>query len=316
MLRLHFINVGDGDAILAEEEHGGDTFRLLADAGRADAGSHPGSRRLTAAAYLARRNIRRLDAVVVTHLHSDHFEGLAAVLETAEVGAVYAGFFPPPCAGGMPRTGAEEKTVRGLKDCLERWTAVTAALRARAVPLLSVEETASLPPTPRLSIQIICGDPGAAARQRRVWTALLSGEAADPDMVWWSSKFRNPGSLRLRLTYGGRRIELAGDCYGAAWEDQAEPCAILKVPHHGDAKSLTPLLVRRLRPEHAVISCSAEYVARKDRPSLAAIRLLEEQGARVWFTDSFPQPGREPSCWSSADFTIREDGVILPPDRG
>ena len=142
MLRLHFINVGDGDAILAEEEHGGDTFRLLADAGRADAGSHPGSRRLTAAAYLARRNIRRLDAVVVTHLHSDHFEGLAAVLETAEVGAVYAGFFPPPCAGGMPRTGAEEKTVRGLKDCLERWTAVTAALRARAVPLLSVEETA------------------------------------------------------------------------------------------------------------------------------------------------------------------------------
>ena len=46
------------------------------------------------------------------------------------------------------------------------------------------------------------------------------------------------------------------------------------------------------------------------------IRLLEEQGARVWFTDSFPQPGREPSCWSSADFTIREDGVILPPDRG
>ena len=53
MLRLHFISVGDGDAILAEEEHGGDTFRLLADAGRADAGSHPGSRRLTAAAYLA-----------------------------------------------------------------------------------------------------------------------------------------------------------------------------------------------------------------------------------------------------------------------
>ena len=194
--------------------------------------------------------------------------------------------------------------------------AIAAALRTRAVPLFSVEETASLSPTPRLSIQIVCGDPDAAARQRRVWTALLSGEEADPDMVWWSSKFRNPGSLRLRLSYGGRRIELAGDCYGAAWEDQAEPCDILKVPHHGDAKSLTPLLVRRLRPEHAVISCSAEYAAGKDRPSLAAIRLLEEQGARVWFTDSFPQPGREPSCWPSADFAVREDGAILPPDRG
>ena len=45
------------------------------------------------------------------------------------------------------------------------------------------------------------------------------------------------------------------------------------------------------------------------------IGLLEEWGAQVWFTDSFPQPGREPSCWSSADFTIREDGTILPPAR-
>ena len=163
---------------------------------------------------------------------------------------------------------------------------------------------------------IACGDPEGCGRQRAVWSALLAGRQAAPERVWWSSKFRNPGSLRVSLDYAGRRVELAGDCYGAAWEDQAEPCAILKVPHHGDAKSLTPLLVRRLRPEHAVISCSAEYVARKDRHSLAAIRLLEEQGARVWFTDSFPQPGREPSCWSSADFTIREDGVILPPDRG
>ena len=47
-----------------------------------------------------------------------------------------------------------------------------------------------------------------------------------------------------------------------------------------------------------------------------ALVVVEEQGARGWFTDSFPQPGREPSCWSSADFTIREDGAILPPDRG
>ena len=178
MLRLHFINVGDGDAVLAEEERGGETFRLLADAGRADVGSHPGSRRLTAARPRPERRRNRCPPLQAVH-KAPH------------------GFF----------------------------------LRARP------------------------GDPAGA-----------------------------------------------GD--------------ILKAPHHGDAKSLTPLLVRRLRPEHAVISCSAEYVARKDRPSLAAIRLLEEQGARVWFTDSFPQPGREPSCWSSADFTIREDGAILPPDRG
>ncbi len=313
MLALHFINVGDGDAILAEERHDGGVFRLLVDAGRAEVRTCPGSRRLTAAEYLREQGICRLDAVVITHLHSDHFEGLAAVAEASEIGTVYSGFFPPSLPGRIFRTGTEEKTVRGLLDCLERWAEITAGLRARGVCLRSVEETVSLPLTPRLSGEIVCGDPEAALRQRQVWTALLAGEQPDRDRVWWSSRFRNPGSLRLCLRYAGRRVELAGDCYGAVWEEEAERCGILKVPHHGDAKSLTPLLAERLRPEHAVISCAAEYIPRKDRPSQTAVRLLEEQGSRVWFTDSFSCPGREAARWPSAYFLIREDGAILSP---
>ena len=79
---------------------------------------------------------------------------------------------------------------------------------------------------------------------------------------------------------------------------------------------MTPRLVRRLRPQHAVISCAGEYIPRKDRPSAAAVSLLEAQGAQVWFTDGFPRPGRAPDRWQSVDFIIREDGTILPPERG
>lgn len=310
MLKLHFINVGDGDAVLIEERGGGEVFRLLVDAGREDVETFPGSQRLTAAAYLRERGIARLDALVVTHLHSDHFGGLSALLETMEIGDVYSGFFP---AGGRTvRTGTEEKTVRGLLDCLDQWAELTGRLREAGCRLHPVEETMPLLLS-SLRGTAVCGDPEACARQRAVWTALLAGERPDPNLIWWSSKFRNPGSLRVRLEYAGRRIELAGDCYGAAWEDQTEPCDIFKVPHHGDAKSVTPLLVRRLRPACAVISCSAAYIPRKDRPSLAAVRLLEDQGARIWFTDSFAPPGREPDFWQAANFTIREDGTILPP---
>lgn len=320
MLFLHFINVGDGDAVLVEEKTDGRVFRLLVDAGRPDVEAYPGSLRQTAAAYLRERGIGRLDAVVITHLHVDHFGGLSALRKEAAIGAVWSGFFPCLPSQEIVRTGMEEKTVSGLMDCLERWAEDAAALTAGGCSLYQVEGTLRLDPSPRLRVEIIVPDPEAAARQRAVWAALLSGEEPDRDMVWWSSKFRNPGSLRVRLEYAGRRIELAGDCYGAAWEASvaweggAEPCDILKVPHHGDAKSLTPLLVRKLRPAHAVISCSAEYIPRKDRPSMTAVRLLEEQGARVWFTDSFVRPGREPDRWTSVDFTIREDGTILPPE--
>ncbi|MBD5162713.1 MAG: MBL fold metallo-hydrolase [Oscillibacter sp.] len=314
MLLLHFINVGDGDAVLVEEKADGRVFRLLVDAGREDVGTYPGSLRRTAAAYLRERGIHRLDAVVITHLHIDHFGGLSALRKESAVGAVWSGFFPCLPSQEIVRTGMEEKTVSGLMDCLERWAEDAAALAAEGCLLYQVEETLRLDLSPRLRVEIICGDRAASARQRAVWTALLSGKEPDQDMVWWSSKFRNPGSLRVRLEYAGRRIELAGDCYGAVWEDRAEPCDIFKVPHHGDAKSVTPRLVRNLRPEHAVISCQAAYIPRKDRPSMTAVRLLGGQGARVWFTDGFAPPGWEPDRWTSVDFTIREDGTILPPE--
>lgn len=312
MLKLHFINVGDGDAILVEELEAGYAFRMLVDAGREDVGEAPGSLRRTAAAYLAELGIARLDALVVTHLHEDHFGGIAALPEHVSIGTVYSGFFP--CLPALPllRTGTEEKTVRGLMDCLERWSACTERLAARGCRLCPVEGTTRLSLTPGLEAELICDDP-AAARQRQIWTDMLAGRAADPDKVWWSSKFRNPGSLRLELRYAGRKIQLAGDCYGAVWEDRAGPCDILKVPHHGDAKAVTPELVRRLRPAYGVISCSSEHIARKDRPSLRAVAALEAQGCRLWFTDSFRLPGRTADRWTSVKFIIQEDGTILPP---
>ena len=42
--------------------------------------------------------------------------------------------------------------------------------------------------------------------------------------------------------------------------------------------------------------------------------LLEAEGARVWYTDSFSRPGQATACWESVDFTILRDGTILAPD--
>lgn len=314
MLDLHFINVGDGDAALIEYTGPEGPWRLLVDTGREDVGVSPDSLRLTASDYLRQRGVRRLDAVIITHLHIDHFGGLARLLEEVELGQVISGFFPRLPAGHIARTGAEEKTVRGLLDCLEQWAEDVERLAALGVPLCPAEGARLTVPAPAaLEVEVLHPDPEAGLLQRQTWEALLSGGATDAPMVWWSAKYRNPGSLRVRLRYAGRRAELAGDCYGAAWEGAAQRCDIFKVPHHGDGKSVTPELAARLHPAHAVVSCEAEYIPKKDRPSQTAIRLLEEQGAKVWFTDAFAPPGRTARRWTGVDFLIREDGAILSP---
>lgn len=315
MLELHFINVGDGDAALIEERTGGRVFRLLIDAGNCDVDPSPDSRRLTAGEYLRARGIDRIDALVVTHLHADHFAGLEGMLEQVRIERMWSGFFPPYPEQRAACGDFASKTVRGLADCLGRWCAVVEALRARGTVLHPVWD--DLPPiqlTGMLRMELMCPDKALCAVQRQIWTAMLAGERPPEGMVYWSSKFRNSGSLRAALTYAGRRVEIPGDCYGSMWEGVAVPCDILKVPHHGDRKALTAPLLERLHPSWAVISCAAEYIPRKDRPSARTLDLLCGAGARVWFTDRFEAPGHEKNDWTSVDFIISEDGNVLAPD--
>ena len=315
MLTLHFINVADGDAALIEERQGGRTFRMLVDAGRVTPKTAEGSLSGTAAAYLRQNRISHLDALLITHLHIDHFGGLQEILQTVRVDHAWAGFVPEgPCALDRAKLW-DIKTVRGLADCLEQWAADCAALRAKGCRMQEVTQTLDMGFTDRLTGQIVCLDTSAAAYQRQAYGDILAGCAVLDGLQYWSAKYRNPGSLRLRLTYAGRTVELSGDCYGAAWETKAAPCDIWKVPHHADAKSLTEALVRGLRPAYAVVSCAAAYDPKKDRPSRQAVELLERQGTQVWFTDSFAADWRAPEYRRSVDFTITDEGDILPPGR-
>ena len=64
MLKLHFIDVADGDSILIELTEGPLSFRMLVDTGHRQVAPAAGSHRRTALAYLRQLGIHRLDAVV------------------------------------------------------------------------------------------------------------------------------------------------------------------------------------------------------------------------------------------------------------
>lgn len=97
-LKVHFIDVGQGDSILVETEGAA----MLIDAGQNNKGS-------TVVDYLKARNIDHLDYIIGTHPHSDHIGGLDTVLDSITATAVI-----------MPDVVHDTKTFEDVLTALER----------------------------------------------------------------------------------------------------------------------------------------------------------------------------------------------------
>ena len=76
-IRITFFDVGKGDAILIET----DEHSVLIDSGYDDTSD-------TILSYLAKRNVKQLDYMILTHFDKDHVGGADRILEAVEVGEV------------------------------------------------------------------------------------------------------------------------------------------------------------------------------------------------------------------------------------
>lgn len=79
ILKIHYIDVGQGDSILVQLNE----KNLLIDAG-----TNESTNKLLS--YLKKENIKKLDYVVATHPHEDHIGGMAEVIKSFEIGEFYA----------------------------------------------------------------------------------------------------------------------------------------------------------------------------------------------------------------------------------
>ena len=99
VVTMTFLDVGQGDASLIEFPSG---YRMLVDGGGVSSGRFLDLRdestfsigESVLSPYLFSRGIRKLDAVVLTHAHHDHMDGLFDIIENFRVGEFWLGRNP------------------------------------------------------------------------------------------------------------------------------------------------------------------------------------------------------------------------------
>ncbi len=258
-LRVTFVDVGQGDAALVELPSGGvwliDGGGLPFVAGersaaeRARIAESPGQHAVVP--LLRERGIERIDVVILSHPHPDHYSGLRAVAAVVDIGELWDA---KPHAAAPPSW---------------EYQALRVELARRGVRLRH-------PPL------------GAALRDGDVTLRVLApryrrATAADPvaDI--------NDDSLVVAIERAGRRILFAGDVEGEGEErlvdrfGDALAADIVKVPHHGSRTSSSAGFVAAVRPRLAVISCG---LANRFRFPAAEVEYRwRNAGAQVLRTD-------------------------------
>ena len=247
--RVTFLDVGQGEAVVLELPHG---KTILVDGGGMESEHFDVGERLIAP-FLWGRGISRLDGVVISHPHTDHWNGLPFVIDHFRPATLWI--------NGDRQGEADYATL------LAKTTSLGIAIR---VPQQG---------------DVLCQSSGATLRNlgdlHLPPAALLPARSGRPRRT-----DANNQSLVLQLRHGNQACLLPGDIdmehEQGVLKVAGLESAVLLAPHHGSKHSSSPQFIVAVKPRTIVVSAQGGSRARFPHPEKR--KMWEEMGIPVLIT--------------------------------
>ena len=212
-IRITFFDVGKGDAILIET----DGHSVLIDSGYDDTSG-------VILNYLTKRNVQRLDYMILTHFDKDHVGGADRILEAVEVGEVL-----------QPDYESDAKQYLEYQETMND--------KEKQAHLVTQTERFSLDGADFL---IYPPQQEEYEEEDNDFSLVIS-------MTYGSRSFLFAGDCereRLKELLGQTEFSLSHD--------------VLKIPHHGKKEKNTEKFLRAVSPTIAVFTCPEEMAIEAD----------------------------------------------------
>ncbi|MEL7167709.1 MAG: DNA internalization-related competence protein ComEC/Rec2 [Bacteroidota bacterium] len=241
-MEVVFFDVGQGDATLVVTPRG---RTVLIDAGVRDDFADQGT--WTILPHLQRHGVDRLDALILTHAHADHYGGAQALLDALPVGAIYT---------------------NGLDSDADLWHDLLAAAEMHGVPVRTPAGGTTLDLDPSVRIQ---------------WLHAPTASFSDANEASLALRVVH-GETSWLFTGDG---EAEAEAYLVARYGSFLASDVVQVGHHGSRTSSTPGFVEHATMEHTRAVVSVGRRNRYRLPHAEVIERWEHAGATVAQTADF-----------------------------
>lgn len=241
-MAVHFIDVGQGDAALVVTPHG--RALMIDTGGTRDGGYDIGSR--VDVPYLAHYGVRRLDYIILTHVHEDHAGGAGGILRRLPVGMVLTAHEPR----------SEYARVLGC------------SLDAPEMQRLAPAEAGEHIDLDGVAVEIL-------------YAPQMEGGAANGATGNEYSNVIRVSYGAASFLFTG---DLVAEQEQAMLAEGKNPqCTVLKVAHHGSKTSTTENFLAAAQPRFAVISVGRDNSF--GHPADEVVERLQERGIKIYRTD-------------------------------